>query len=75
MSATVPGAINTMAIALHKHHIDLVKYGSEHDSAFETVADQIGDMVKSEFPEVTQHWQLEMNLKSKSIEVGIQNPD
>jgi len=62
-SAVVSGATNSVAIALHKHHIDLVKYSSEHDGAFETVSDQISVMMKSGFLEVTDSWLLEMKMK------------
>lgn len=64
------GATNSVAIALHKHHIDLVKYSSEHDGAFETVSDNIRVMIKSGFLEVTDSWLFEMKMKSKSVALG-----
>ena len=74
MSAVVPGAVDTVAIALHKHHIDLVKYSSEQDGAFETVSDQLGVMIESAPQKVTVSWQHEMKMKSKSIKLDILNP-
>ena len=42
-----------------------MKYGSEHDSAFETVSDQIAVMMKSSSLKVMENWQHEMKMKSK----------
>lgn len=64
-SAVVHGMVDTFSLALHKHHIDLVKYTSAGDHAFQTVADQIGDMIKNAEQKTKHNWQHEIQVQSK----------
>jgi predicted transposase YbfD/YdcC len=50
----VPGAAE--AIALHKNHIDMVKFKSEDDHGFKVVADQIDAMVRNAAVKIKNNW-------------------
>ena len=52
------------AIALHKHHVNLVKYTSA-DPDFEIVADQIGTMLKNTLEKIDDNWKHEFKVKSE----------
>ena len=60
----VAGVPDTSAIALHKHHVNLVKFTSA-DPDFETVADQIGIMVKNTPQKIDDNWKHEFKVKSE----------
>ena len=52
----VPGAASTDAIALHKDHIDLVKFASSDDHGFQVVVHQIDVMVEGTALKVKSNW-------------------
>ena len=57
----VPGLVNTDAIALHKHHIDLIKFTSRDDHAFQIVVDQINVMVRNATLKIKSNWDYDLN--------------
>jgi len=63
-SAVISEVADTVAIALHKHHIDLVKFASAQDQSFEIVVDQIGVMMKSVIKKIDENWKHESRMKN-----------
>ena len=61
----VAGVPDTSAIALHKHHVNLVKYTSAGNPDFEIVADQIGIMVKNTLEKIDDNWKHEFKVRSE----------
>jgi hypothetical protein len=64
-SAVVPGTIDADAIPLHKHHINIVKFSSANDLAFQTVLSSITSMVQVAVLKVNSNWEREIEKKSK----------
>jgi hypothetical protein len=67
-SAVVPGTPDAHAIALHKNHIDLVKFKSEDDHGFKAVTDQISVMVKNAGSKIKSNWDHELMHTNKKSE-------
>jgi hypothetical protein len=67
-SAVVP-AVDAIAIALPKDHIDIVKYSSVDDLAFQTVLHHISFMIQDAIPKVTHNWERETNFCSESLTI------
>jgi len=65
-SAVVLGVAGSDAIALHKHHIDLVKFSSK-DQDFETVVNHIGIMMEGAIPKIDDNWKHEITMKSEYL--------
>ena len=64
-SAVVPGTIDADAIPLHKHHINIVKFSSANDLAFQTVLSCITSMVQVAVLKVNCNWEREIEINSK----------
>jgi hypothetical protein len=62
--AVIPGAVDVDAIPLHKHHINMVKFGSVDDLAFRTVLPHIMSMVQAAVVEVNNQWEQEIRMRS-----------
>ena len=62
--AVIPGAVDADALPLHKDHIDMVKYSSADDLAFQTVLTCIKSMAQVAVPEVHSNQQV---IKMKSL--------
>jgi hypothetical protein len=56
-------AVDAEALPLHKHHINMVKYGSADDLAFQTVLPHIKGMVQRAVSEVHSSWKQEMKMR------------
>ena len=65
--AVIPGAVNADALPLHKHHIDMVKYSSVDDLAFQTVVTHIKSMAEVAVLDVHSTWQQEIRMRSLSF--------
>ena len=65
--AAIPGAVDADALPLHKHHIDMVKYSSADDLAFQTVLNCIKSMAQVAVSEVHSNWQQEIRMRSLSF--------
>jgi len=65
--AVIPGAENVDALPLHKHHIDMVKYGSADDLAFQTVVTWIKSMAHVAVSKVHSNWQQEIRMRGLSF--------
>jgi hypothetical protein len=65
--AVIPGAENVDALPLHKHHIDMVKYSSADDLAFQTVVTWIKSMAQVAVSKVHSNWQQEIRMRGLSI--------
>ena len=63
----VPGVADSITIPLHKHHLNLVKFSSTRDQAFDIVADQIDIMMKFTMQKIGHNWEHEIALKSKLL--------
>jgi len=61
--AVIPGAENVEALPLHKHHIDMVKYSSADDLAFQTVVTWIKSMAQVAVSKVHSSWQQEIRMR------------
>jgi hypothetical protein len=70
-SAVVPGTIDADAIPLHKHHINIVKFSSANDLAFQTVLSCINSMVQPAVLKVNSNWEREIEIKSQSLTVAL----
>ena len=55
----VPGAARTDAIALHKDHVDLVKFSSSDDHGFQVVVHQIDVMMEDAALKIKNNWDCE----------------
>jgi len=62
-SAVVPGTIDADAIPLHKHHINMVKFSSANDLAFQTVLSCITSMVQVAVLKVNHNWERGIEIK------------
>ena len=62
--AVVHGAVNVDALPLHKHHINMVKYSSTDDLAFQTVLPHIKLMSLVAVSEVHGSWEREFKMRS-----------
>jgi hypothetical protein len=62
--AVVRGAVNVDAIPLHKHHINMVKYSSADDLAFQTVLPHIKLMSQMAVSGVHGSWEQEFKMRS-----------
>ena len=62
--AVVHGAVNVDALPLHKHHINMVKYRSADDLAFQTVLPHIKLMSQMAVSEVHGNWEREFRMRS-----------
>ena len=58
---------DTVVIALHKHHISLVKYTSAEDQSYKIVIDQLGVMMKSVIQKIGENWKHENRMKGQSL--------
>ena len=65
--AVIPGAENVDALPLHKHHIDMVKYTSAEDLAFQTVVTWIKSMAQVAVSKVHSNWQQEIRMRGLSF--------
>ena len=65
--AVIPGAVDADALPLHKHHINMVKYSSADDLAFQTVLTCIKSMAQVAVSEVHSNWQQEIGMRSLSF--------
>ena len=65
--AVIPGAENVDALPLHKHHIDMVKYSSADDLAFQTVVTWIKSMAQVALSKVHGNWQQEIRMRGLSF--------
>jgi hypothetical protein len=63
----VPGTIDADAIPLHKHHINIVKFSSANDLAFQTLLPHISSMVQVAVSKVNNNWEREIEIESKSL--------
>jgi hypothetical protein len=68
-SAVVPGTVGADAIPLHKHHINIVKFGSVDDLAFQTVLTCINSMVQAAVAIVNSNWEWEIKMRSQSLAI------
>jgi hypothetical protein len=62
--AVVRGAVNVDALPLHKHHINMVKYSSADDLAFQIVLPHIKLMFQVAVLEVHGNWEREFKMRS-----------
>ena len=62
--AVVRGAVNVDALPLHKHHINMVKYDSADDLAFQMVLTHIKLMSQVATMEVHASWEQEFKRRS-----------
>ena len=58
-SAVVLGAVDAEAIAINDNHINMVKFPSETDEGFETVAGHLILMVEKACVKVSRNWEME----------------
>ena len=58
-SAVVSGAVDAEAIAITDNHINMVKFPSETDEGFETVAGHLILMVEKACAKVSRNWEME----------------
>ena len=65
--AVIPGAVDADALPLHKHHMDMVKYSSTNDLAFQTVLTSIKSVAQVAVSEVHNNWQQEIRMRSLSF--------
>ena len=65
--AVIPGAVDADALPLHKHHMDMVKYSSANDLAFQTVLSHIKCVAQVAVSEVHNNWQQEIRMRSLSF--------
>ena len=71
--AVIPGAENVDALPLHKHHIDMVKYSSAEDLAFQTVVTWIKSMAQVAVSKVHSNWQQEIRMGGLSFMLHAHN--
>jgi hypothetical protein len=63
-SAVVPSAVDAEAIAVNANHHDMVKFSSETDEGFETVAGHLMLMAERACSKVSRNWEVEGILEN-----------
>jgi hypothetical protein len=63
-SAVVPGAADAESIVIHANHIDMVKFSSNEDSGYRTVAGHLQIMAQKASQAISLRWEGERRVNA-----------